>query len=430
MLNFVPENQTNFFGTVMEINFYISLPTDKNGDSPIRVSVASNGNRLQTSTGYKITPKMWDKTVQRVRRGATNTKGMPSNIINAGLDQIKATLGRIDDVARPLSKEELRHELTSCLGRDTPKQKNNKEAEVSDLIKRFILDAGSRHGWTTGTVTKFNTLEKHLNRFSPGIHISQIDRAYISEFILYFLDLGFSNNTVAHRIALLKWFLRWAEDNDYPTSPDWKKFSSKLKQPEKTVVFLDWDELMSVYNCVIPSQKQYLSRVRDVFLFCCFTGLRYSDVANLHRSDVHPTHIQVTTIKTTDTLNIELNQYAKTILEKYEGEHYPSDLALPVISSQRMNEYLRELGELAGLTTPVRKVCFSGSERIEEVRPKYEYLTTHCGRRTFICNALAKGIPPHVVMKWTGHSDYKSMQPYIAISDKVKAEYMERFNRN
>lgn len=414
----------------MDINFYTTQPADKNGDCTIRVSVASNGHRVQTSTGYKISLKLWDKIVQRVKRGASNAQGMPYNIINAGLDQIKATLGRIDDISNPLTKEELRHNLATCLGRCCSKESPKHQITVSDLITCFIVDAAPRNGWTDSTTKKFKALRNHIERFSPGLKINDFDKAHISEFVLYFINLGFLNNTIQKQLSLLKWFLRWAENNNYSTPPDWKKFSSRLKQPEKTIVFLDWDELMSVYNCAIPEQKQYLARVRDVFCFCCFTGLRYSDVANLHRSDIYPTHIRVTTIKTTDTLNIELNKYAKTILEKYEGECYPGDLALPVISDQRMNEYLRELGELAGLTTPVRKVFFSGSERIEEVRPKYEYLTTHCGRRTFICIALALGIPANVVMKWTGHSDYAAMKPYIAISDKVKAEYMGRFNQS
>lgn len=65
----------------------------------------------------------------------------------------------------------------------------------------------------------------------------------------------------------------------------------------------------------IPKDKQYLERVRDVFLFCCFTSLRYSDVRNLKRSDVKSDHIEVTTVKTADSLSIELNKYSKAILE-------------------------------------------------------------------------------------------------------------------
>lgn len=414
----------------MDINFYLAPASDKNGDCAIRVSVVTHGSRLLTSTGYKINPKMWEKAVQRVRRGAVNAKGMPSNIINAGLDAIRAHFGRLDDVSRTFIKDDLHREFLECMGRKPRKGEEEKDGlPVTDIIRRFVVEAGNRNGWTLGTVQKFGTLGNHLERYRPSLKLTELDRDCMSGLVVYFLDRNFTNSTVIKQMKLLKWFLRWAEDHGYAMASDWKKFSVKLKQPEKTIVFLDWDELMTVYNCSIPIQKQYLERVRDVFCFCCFTGLRYSDVANLHRSDVFPAYIRVTTIKTADTLDIDLNDYAKTILRKYEGEHYPGGLALPVISGQRMNEYLRELGEWAGLTTPIRQVYYSGSERIEEVRPKYEYLTTHCGRRTFICNALSLGVPVDVVMRWTGHSDYSAMKPYIAIADKVKAEEMKKFNR-
>lgn len=70
-----------------------------------------------------------------------------------------------------------------------------------------------------------------------------------------------------------------------------------------------------IENYKIPPTKQYLERVRDVFLFCCFSGLRYSDVYNLKRSDIKPDHIEVTTVKTADSLIIELNNHSKAILE-------------------------------------------------------------------------------------------------------------------
>ena len=73
-------------------------------------------------------------------------------------------------------------------------------------------------------------------------------------------------------------------------------------------------------------------------------------------------------------------------------------------------------------------VSYSGSERKEVVVPKYAVLTTHCGRRTFIVNALRLGIPASVIMEWTGHSDYKAMKPYIKIVDAAKVENMARFD--
>ena len=71
-----------------------------------------------------------------------------------------------------------------------------------------------------------------------------------------------------------------------------------------------------------------------------------------------------------------------------------------------MNEQLKELGQVAESDEPVRETYYKGNQRIDEVTPKYALLSTHTGRRTFICNALALGILVQVVMKWNGHSDY------------------------
>jgi len=93
-----------------------------------------------------------------------------------------------------------------------------------------------------------------------------------------------------------------------------------------------------------------------------------------------------------------------------------------------MNDYVKELGELAGIDEQIRETYYKGNERIDEVRPKYKKLATHTGRRTFIVNALSLGIPANVVMKWTGHSDYKAMKPYIDIVDEIKAQSMSKFD--
>ena len=201
-----------------------------------------------------------------------------------------------------------------------------------------------------------------------------------------------------------------------------------MKSAPKKVIFLTRNELDKIRACQIPAAKQYLERVRDVLLFCCFTGLRHSDVYNLKRSDVKEEHIEITTIKTADSLIIELNDHSKAILEKYKDIPFQNNKALPVVSNQKMNEYLKELGELAEIDEPVRETYYKGNERIDEVTPKYALLSTHTGRRTLICNALALGIPVQVVMKWTGHSDYKAMKPYIDIADDIKIQAMNKFN--
>ncbi len=83
---------------------------------------------------------------------------------------------------------------------------------------------------------------------------------------------------------------------------------------------------------------------------------------------------------------------------------------------------------VAEINDPIRITTYKGNVRHDDVYPKWELVGTHTGRRTFIVQALSMGISPNIVMKWTGHSDYKAMKPYIDIVDSIKAESMTKFN--
>lgn len=148
----------------------------------------------------------------------------------------------------------------------------------------------------------------------------------------------------------------------------------------------------------------------------------------LKRANITGDAITLTTIKTADTITIELNKYARAILDKYADVDL-GGYALPRITNQRMNLYLNELCELCQINQPITRTYYRGTERIDETLPKYELIGTHTGRRTFICNALMLGIPAEIVMKWTGHADYKSMKPYIDIANKAKAKAMSLFDK-
>ena len=189
-----------------------------------------------------------------------------------------------------------------------------------------------------------------------------------------------------------------------------------------------------VFNC-------YLCHIR--FLLTCYvSSTKIGEISDISKcfenfvsqalgvlTRIYAAELRVTTVKTSDSLIIELNNHSKAILDKYKDVAFEDDKVLPVITNQKMNDYLKELAELAGIDEPVRQTYYRGNERIDEVTPKYALLGTHAGRRTFICNALALGIPPQVVMKWTGHSDYKAMKPYIDIADDIKANAMSKFNQ-
>ena len=152
-------------------------------------------------------------------------------------------------------------------------------------------------------------------------------------------------------------------------------------------------------------------------------------MANLKQTDISGDILYITTQKTHDRLPININSFARGILDKYKDSKFPYGQALPVITNQKMNDYIKDLCELCEINEPITSVCYRGGQREETIKPKYNLMGTHAGRRTFICFALSSGIPPQVVMKWTGHKDYKAMKPYIDIAEKVKAEQMAIFEK-
>lgn len=273
-------------------------------------------------------------------------------------------------------------------------------------------------------------MKNHLLAFDKNIQFNDWSEKRLTNYVNYLrVEKKMRNSTIDNQLDFLRWFLRWGIEKGHNENRAFESFKPKLKTTPKKVIFLTWEELMKLKDYEIPESKKYLDRVRDVFLFKCFTGLRYSDVFNLRCSDVKNNYIEVTTVKTADSLKIELNKYSKSIIEKYKDVPFEDNKALPVISNQKMNDYIKELAEITEINEPIRETYYRGNERIDEVLPKYALLGTHAGRRTFVCNALALGIPAQVVMKWTGHSDFKTMKPYIDVADEVKANAMDKFNQ-
>ena len=196
----------------------------------------------------------------------------------------------------------------------------------------------------------------------------------------------------------------------------------------KEIIFCTQEEIKKLQDYQFTKMQRTLEYVRDMFLFCCFTGLRYSDAAKLKKDDIKNGVIHIVTRKTNEALQIELNKHSQAILDKYKDFPTKDNTALPVLSNVKANLYLKTIGQMCGLDEPTRIVYYKGNVRHDEVYPKWALLTTHCARRTFVITALQLGIPAEIIMKWTGHSDYDSMKPYIKIVDKLKEVAMTKFD--
>lgn len=406
---------------------------------PIRMRVNFASQRIEFTTGYRIDVAKWDGDKQRVKNGCTNKLKQSASEINAALlgyyTELQEIFKRFEvaeimpshaEVKEAFNNRHGQNEKTELASADT----SNVPSNFYEAFDDFVRVCGRQNDWTHSTFEKFAAVKNHLKNFRSELSFDFFDEEGLTEYVQYLREVReMRNSTIGKQLSFLKWFLRWSFKQGMHSNNAYDAFKPKLKDTQKKIIFLRWEELNKLREFKIPPTKQALERVRDVFLFQSFTGLRYSDVFNLRRSDIKGDHIEVTTVKTSDSLIIELNDHSRAILEKYKDVEFENDRALPMITNQKMNDYLKELAELAEINEPVRQTYYKGNERIDEVTPKYALLGTHAGRRTFICNALALGIPPQVVMKWTGHSDYKAMKPYIDIADDIKASAMSKFNQ-
>lgn len=424
----------------IKVNTQFLLDKEKGkDDAKLRYRIKWNDNKsiVAFNVGYRVDIAKWSLETQRCVNNTTHgKKKVQANVINKEIqrfEQIAEQAFNSFGIAGHIpSEDELRKEFNRLNGKIQAETKDEKSFFA--VFDEFTKTMGFMNSWTDETYVKFASIRKHLNDFDSELSFEKLSDYTLQLYTQHLLQIPLRNTTISKNLAFVRWFLRWAHNNGYYSGFLHETYKPRLKGVDgnsKEVIHLTWEELLHLYNLNIDKPAhQHLARVRDVFCFCCFTSLRYSDVEKLRRSDIKGNTIVVVTKKTVDGLTIDLNKYSRAILDKYADFHFEDDKALPVISNSNMNDYLKALGKLAGFEEPQRIVYFIGNERHEEVYPKYELLTTHCGRRTFIVNALYLGIPAEVVMKWTGHSDYKAMKPYIKIVDKLKVQEMDKFNRD
>ena len=338
---------------------------------PIRMRVIYASQRIEFTTGYRIDVAKWDADKQRVKNGCTNKLKQSASEINADLLKYYAEMQNVFkefEVQETMpTTQQLKYAFNLRMKDSSEEQQEEAQISFWEVFDEFVKECGNQNNWTASTYEKFAAVRNHIKEFKEDVTFEYFNEFGLNEYVNFLRDKkDMRNSTIGKQMGFLKWFLRWSFKKRYHQNIAYDAFKPKLKTPPKKVIFLTWDEL---------------------------------------------------------------NDHRKAILEKYKDVHFENHMALPVISNQKMNDYLKELGELAEINEPVRETYYKGNERIDEVTPKYALLSTHAGRKTFICNALALGIPAPVVMKWTGHSDYKAMKPYIDIADDIRENAMNKFNQ-
>ena len=453
------------------MHVYLDNKENKKSEHKIRVSIAMRGSRILGTIGYTIPASLWDKDGECIRKGPNNAAGVDYMTIQSRIDDIRTHFNNLElRTTEVFSDRQLREEMAKAIAKHkakiasfnnqdteeltekkiaeaTPKEIKPKVTLAVDYMDEFISEESRLKEWSPETLRMIKSFKNHLIKFNKKASLDFYDKNGLNKFITYLrTKAGLEDNSAKKQYKNLSWFLRWAIRKGYTNVHDVESYEPVFKIVKKPVIFLTPEELSKLYHLKIPKNgkvvklKSYegrkyekvvtesggMGRARDLFCFCAFTGLRYSDVVEVRRVDIRDRVLTVTTQKTHDRLPIVLHENALAILDKYKDEDFSRGKALPYMTNQQMNRCLKDLCEICGFNTPYTVTYYRNGIRHDEVYPKYELIGTHAGRKTFICFALSNGVAPDVVMKFTGHSDYKSMKPYIDITEDAKEDAIRK----
>lgn len=400
---------------------------DAEGKYPVFLSYQYNGKRLRIYTKEKCLEKQWDPANQRFKR---NYPGYQE--ANGYLDSLEEKVKKAhrEYMAKGIipSTDMIKNEVLPEETEYVPKQVSKQGVATYNLFELFeeFIQSARIKGRAYNTIRNYISLRNHLKAFEEYSGLKLAAETYnlrthdkLLQYLVYEEDQA--PNTVFGVVKNLKVFLNFlTEERNISLLPEVDKIKASYIDPEK--IYLTWEELEKLQAVEL---RENLDKVRDVYLFSCYTGLRYSDLKNLH-----PAHIvergnyKVVSLvqqKTQAKVEFALNAYALAILEKYKGKYLR---CLPVIVNQKMNSHLKEIGQLAGINSLAEKLTFDKGQPLRTMVPKHELLTVHTARHTFATQSLLKGMTVEVLQKILGHKKIQNTLVYAKIVDDFKHQMM------
>ena len=406
------------------------VPSSRTKYHTVRIRVSYNKKRIDIHTGIKVETQYWNNKTQRVKRGffyQEETDVTVNAALNSYIRFVNLYFVDCEKNFREPVLTELRDKF-NYLYKKTGKLKNN---EFFYLFEEFIKIKSGEKGWGQNMVDVYQRLLEKIRKFKPDIKFTDWNVQILENF-KDTLAITMYNDAIKKNLSYLKSFIKWAKSKHYTVNEDFETYNPKLPTAQKQVRYLELDELEKIY-CLNLEENSALSCTRDFFLFQCYTALRYSDLKQLKRTNIYKDrqgkfYIRLLTEKDNDVVNDQLAKRAIEIYKKYVVLNLDDNLLFPVLSNQKYNEHLKELGKVAGLTGEWVDYEYRLQEKIEIHIPKCD-LSSHTARRTFIVTALNEGVSTDLIMLITGHSDYDVMKPYIKANLKGTSSVIDALDK-
>ena len=390
-----------------KITLHIYAKTTKanaSGQLPIYIRLTVDGQRFEFSSKKFIEKSKWSAELSKMKGSSEEAR-----TINNYLDLMKSKVFDIQmeliHKNEELSLENFKSRILGTHQRERmiiPIYQNHND-KIEDLIG---------NGYAYGTLERLKISLKHLQEFIQwkynlsDISINKIDYAFVSEFEFYLRSIKkCNNNTAVKYVRNFRKIIKICLDNDWLDKNPCSRYEGKMKEVERD--FLTEEELNRIYNKRFSSER--LTLVKDIFIFSCFTGLAYVDVKGLKKDHIAigidgEKWIFKNRQKTDTKSKIPVLPIAQEIIQKYSDHPkcLNEDSVLPILTNQKMNAYLKEIGDLCDISKEI---------------------TFHMARHTFATSVtLTNGVPIETVSKMLGHKNIQTTQHYAKILDKKVSE--------
>ena len=380
---------------------------DKDGNVPVYARITVNGKRSEFSIRRKLSLDKWSSEAGKAK-GSSNE----SRELNRYLAAIETKLHKIQE---QMSESEAL--VTSEKIKNTYLGKDKKDKMILKIFQDHNDKVEKLVGkdFAPGTLERYKTAKKHVEDYivqeylATDISVKEVDHQFITGFEYYLKTTrNCAHNSAIKYITNFKKIIRIAYANDWISKDPFIHWKAKLKIVDRE--YLTEKELQTLVEKEFSIDR--LNHVKDIFVFCCFTGLAYADVKKLSKNNLvlaitGDQWIKINRSKTDIRSNIPLLPIAEAIIKKYQDISDASEdkLLLPVLSNQKMNAYIKEIADLC------------------EIRKN---LTFHLARHTFATTVtLSNGVPIESVSKMLGHTSLKTTQHYAKILDRKVNEDMQ-----
>lgn len=394
----------------LSILYYIQKSKiNKQGRCPIQARMTYLKKRKEFSTGLFTEPDNWNRAQQCIESPDKehSYKNTQLSLITSKMNQAFLLLQinqidfNVEDVFRQYKGEKVKVNVGVY--------------EVYGLFLKYLERLIGKE-LNDDTYKKYVAYGKHLKSFikwkykSKDIELSSIKSSFVSHFEYYLkTEKNFAQITLNKVIQRFRRSIKYAIAEDYLDKDPFMLY--KARRVKKEIVYLSQDELLKLEKQTFEVQR--IQQIKDMFVFCCYTGLAFKEMIALARNDFviefdGNLWIKVRRVKTSRSYKVPLMPQAKKIIEKYY--QVDSDYVFPRISNPKFNAYLKEIADVTGIKIN---------------------LTHHIARKTFATTVLLyNDVPMEIVSKLLGHSKMQTTQEhYGEVVQRKISEEMIRLNK-